>query len=76
MSQSTSVRGERSGVETGMLAVFHLRELGRPVAGYVANADALIRSQHLALGPPVPSGQQRVCVTHAGLRSVQSVQSS
>lgn len=40
---------------------------GRPVTDYLADAlDELIRSELLALGRPTPSGQQQVCVTHAG----------
>lgn len=40
---------------------------GRPVADYLAATLAeLIRTGHLALGAAVPSGQQQVCVTHAG----------
>lgn len=40
---------------------------GRPVVEYVAaTLDALIRADHLVLGPPSPSGQRRVCVTHTG----------
>jgi len=39
----------------------------RPVDDYLAAALAeLIRTGHLALGAVVPSGQQQVCVTHAG----------
>lgn len=40
---------------------------GQPVADYLAAALAeLIRSELLALGRATPSGQQQVCVTHAG----------
>lgn len=40
---------------------------GRPVADYLAAAfDELIRCELLALGRATPSGQQQVCVTHAG----------
>lgn len=40
---------------------------GRPVADYLADAlDELVRTEHLALGPPGPAGQQQVCFTHAG----------
>lgn len=40
---------------------------GRPVAGYLADAiDGLIRSEHLVLGQPSPSGQRQIRVTHTG----------
>lgn len=40
---------------------------GQPVADYLAAAlDELIRTEHLALGRATSSGQQQVCVTHAG----------
>lgn len=40
---------------------------GQPVADYLAAAfDELLRSEHLALGRPDPSGRQQVCVTRAG----------
>lgn len=40
---------------------------GQPVADYLAATfDELIRTEHLALARPTPSGQQQVCVTHAG----------
>ena len=40
---------------------------GRPVADYLAVVlDELIRTELLALGRSTPSGQQQVCVTHAG----------
>ncbi|MGH3796492.1 MAG: hypothetical protein ACRDSP_16565 [Pseudonocardiaceae bacterium] len=40
---------------------------GRPVADYLTDGlDALIRTEHLALGRPTPIGQQQVCVTKTG----------
>lgn len=40
---------------------------GQSVADYLAAAlDDLLRTEHLALGKATPSGQQQVCVTHAG----------
>lgn len=40
---------------------------GQPVAEYLAGALAeLLRTEHLALGRPDPTGRQQVCVTHAG----------
>ncbi|MGH3906140.1 MAG: hypothetical protein ACRDTE_18450 [Pseudonocardiaceae bacterium] len=45
----------------------HYLNHGRPVAEYLAAAlDELIRNELLALGRSTPSGQQQVCVTHAG----------
>ncbi|MGH4017145.1 MAG: hypothetical protein ACRDSL_25110 [Pseudonocardiaceae bacterium] len=45
----------------------HFFNHGRPVADYLAVAlGELIRTEYLALGRATPSGQQQVCVTHAG----------
>ncbi|HEU0127019.1 MAG TPA: hypothetical protein VFQ48_00195 [Pseudonocardiaceae bacterium] len=40
---------------------------GRPIGGYLAEMlDELIHTRLLALGPPSPTGQQQVRVTHTG----------
>ncbi len=65
MYEWLALRRVHEGGATKLASHFLSRE--RPVADYlVKTLDVLVRTEHLALGRPDPSGAQHVRVTHSG----------